>query len=64
LELNGTHQLLGHADGFNSLGESVNKIRENSKTLLDASSHIGPEINAEKKKYTMSRFRIQDRTRI
>jgi hypothetical protein len=36
------------------LGDSVNTIKENSETLLEASKDIGLEINAEKTKYMMS----------
>jgi hypothetical protein len=51
LELNGTHQLLAYADDGNLLGCSVNTIKENSETLLDASRDIGLETHAEDTKY-------------
>jgi hypothetical protein len=42
---------LVYIDDVNLLGNSVNSIKENSGTLLEASTDIGLEINAEKTKY-------------
>jgi mitochondrial fission protein ELM1 len=53
LELNGTLQLLSYADDIILLGDSINIIKENSETLLEASRDVGPEINAEKTKYVI-----------
>jgi hypothetical protein len=51
VELNGTRQPLVYADGINVLGDSINTIKENTETLLEAGRDDGLEINAEKTKY-------------
>jgi hypothetical protein len=51
LELKGT--LLVYADVINLLGSDVDTIRENTETLLEASSDVGLEINAEMTKYVI-----------
>jgi hypothetical protein len=53
LEPNGTHQLLVYADYVNLLGDNINIIKGNTKTLLGASMDTGLEINAEKTKLYM-----------
>jgi hypothetical protein len=51
LEFNGTHQVLVYADEVSLLEDSINTIKENIGTLLEASRDVGVEINAEKTKY-------------
>jgi hypothetical protein len=53
LKLNGTHQLLDYADGVNILGDSIDTIKKNTETLIDASKEVGLEINMEKTKYIL-----------
>jgi hypothetical protein len=62
LELNVTHQLLVYGHDVNLLGDSVNTIKENTESILEASMDIGLEINAEKINYMiMSRHPIKFR---
>jgi hypothetical protein len=51
LELNGTHQVLVYDDDIYLLDDSINIIKGNTETLLEASRAVGLEINAEKTKY-------------
>jgi hypothetical protein len=53
LKLNGTHQLLVHAD-VHLLGENLHIIKKNTKFLLDASKEGGIEAQVERTKYTCS----------
>jgi hypothetical protein len=52
LKLNGTHQLLAYADDVNLLGDNIDTINNNIKTLIDASKEVGLEVNVEKTKYS------------
>jgi len=50
LKVNGTHQLLVYADGFNILGRSIQTIKKNVEALVVASKEIGLEANADTSK--------------
>jgi hypothetical protein len=45
LKLNGTHQLLAYIDHVNLLGDKIDTIKKNKKTLINASMEVGLEIN-------------------
>jgi hypothetical protein len=50
LKLNGTHQLLVHADDDNIYGSSIHTIKKNSEAIVVARKEIGLEVNADKPK--------------
>jgi hypothetical protein len=50
IKLNGTHQLLAHADDVNLLCDNINTVKKNTDTLIDASKEVGLEINVKKTK--------------
>jgi hypothetical protein len=41
LKLNGTLQLLAYANDVNLLGDNIDIIKKNTKTLTDASKEVG-----------------------
>jgi hypothetical protein len=53
LKLNGTCQLLVYADDVNLLGDNIDTIKKNTKTLIAAGKEVGLEVNAEKTKYML-----------
>jgi hypothetical protein len=53
LKRNGTHQLLSDSDNVNLLGDGIDTIKKNTKTLMDASKEVGREINVQKTKYML-----------
>ena len=63
MKLNGTHQLLAHADDVNILGGSVYTVKKNAEALVAATKETGLEVNAHKTKY-MAMFRDQNAGRI
>jgi hypothetical protein len=49
--LNGTHQLLVCVDDVNLLGDNTDTIKNNMEAVIDVSTVVGLEVNAEKIKY-------------
>jgi hypothetical protein len=53
LKMNGTHRVLAYADDVNLLGDNIDTIEKNTKTVIDAGKEVGLEINIEKTKYML-----------
>jgi hypothetical protein len=53
LKLNVTYQLLAYADDMNLLGDNIDAINRNTKSLIDSSKEVGLEVNVEKTKYML-----------
>jgi hypothetical protein len=51
LKINGTHQLLVHADDVHILGGSVHAIKKNTEALVVSSKKIGLQVKPEKTKH-------------
>jgi hypothetical protein len=47
------HQLLVYVDDVNILGDSIDTIKKNSETFIDASKAVGLQVNTEKAKYIL-----------
>jgi uncharacterized Fe-S center protein len=58
LKLNGTHQLLVHADVINLLGDNIDIIKKNTEIIIDAVKKVGLDVNAaETTRMLLSRHR-------
>jgi hypothetical protein len=52
--LDETHQLLTFAGDVNIVGENIDTIQKNTKSLLDAGKELGLEVNPKKTKYMLT----------
>jgi hypothetical protein len=50
IKLNGIHQLLVYADDMNLLGDNIDTIKKNMKTLTDIGKEVRLAVNTEKTK--------------
>ena len=48
--MNGTHQVLAHADDVNLIGDDIRTIERNADVLLNACKNIGLAVNIGKAK--------------
>jgi hypothetical protein len=47
LKLNGTHHLLAYAEDANLSGDTINTVKKNTETLIDARKEIGLECKSK-----------------
>jgi hypothetical protein len=45
--------VLVYADDVNLLGDNIDTIKKNTKSLIDACKEVGPEVNAKKTNYML-----------
>jgi len=61
LKLNGTHQLLAHAEDVNILGGSIHTLKENEEAFVAATRETGLEVRADKlNTWSCLEIRMQD----
>jgi hypothetical protein len=46
--VNGTHQFLAYAVDVNLLGDNIDTVKKNTKTVIDVSKEVDLIINVEK----------------
>jgi hypothetical protein len=47
LKLNGIHQLLAYTDNVNLLGDTIDAVKKNTETSIDANKEVCLELNRE-----------------
>jgi hypothetical protein len=53
LKLNGAHQLLVYAGDVNLLGGNADTVKKNTESLINVTTEVGLEVNAEKTRYML-----------
>jgi len=64
LKLNGTLHFLVYADDVNTLGGSIDTIKENADALIVTSKEIGVEVNDDRSKYMVVSQRSECRIKL
>jgi hypothetical protein len=58
LKVNGTHQLLAHADDLDLLRDNIEIIKRKTENLTGASKEVGLGVTTEKTNYMQTNIRI------